>query len=151
MNSAKILEKIDNDITRYGWHCLSVNACTGEEGAPFTYTIGLQTTHQHPEIMIFALSNQTAHGILSDCVSLIQNGRRFQPDQEYADVIGGGYQVIFRQVRDEHLPEYFGAACRYYRDAPFSALILFWPNKNHRFPWEDEGATPQDEALGLIL
>ena len=151
MNHAKILGKIENDIARYGWHCLSVNACEGEEGAPFTYTIGLQATHHHPEIMIFGLSNQTAHGILTDCVELIRNGQRFQPGLEYADVIGGGYKVIFREVRAEHLPEYFGAACRYYKEAPFSALILFWPNNQHCFPWAGEGGSPQDEALDLIL
>jgi hypothetical protein len=34
-------EKVANDIRDYGWHCLHVAPREGEEGASFSYTIGL--------------------------------------------------------------------------------------------------------------
>lgn len=151
MNKDKVLDKVESDIAKYGWHCLSVNACEGEDGSPFTYTIGLQATFDHPEIMIFGLGNDVAHGILTDCVDLIKRGSRFHPNEEHSGVIGGDYTVVFKKVLDEHLPEYFGVASRYYGITPFSALIMFWPNKEHHFPWDSSVKTPQEEALGIIF
>ena len=150
MNKDKVIAKMRSDVQAYGWHCLSVHPREGEDGAHFTYTIGLTETLQHPEIMIFGLSNKVSHGILTDCVQMIRNGAAFQPNVEYADVVGGDYKVVFKQVRKECLPEYFGAAVRYYEGKGFSGLVMFWPDKASLFPWQEETSTAQREALNVV-
>lgn len=144
------MAKLKADVRDYGWHCLSVSPRVGEEGEHFTYSIGLVESFAHPEIMIFGLGSELSHGILTDCVEKIRDGQRFEPDVQYAEVIGGDYQVVFKAVKPDSLPEYFGAACRYYGDRPFPALIMFWPNKAHRFPWQEPDFASQREALDIV-
>jgi hypothetical protein len=150
MSNDKIIARVRSDVQEFGWHCLSVNPRKGESGEAFTYTIGLTETFGHPEIMIFGLNNKTSHGILSDCVQMIRDGATLQPDVEYSDVLGGGYKVTFKRVRTECLSEYFGAAVRFYGSKTFSGLVLFWPNKEHLFPWQEASSLAQREALNIV-
>lgn len=150
MNNDNVVTKMQSDVQRFGWHCLSVRPRAGETGAQFTYTIGLSETYCHPEIMIFGLDSKASHGILSDCVEMIRNGTVFQPDIEYPDIIGGDYKVMFKGVRKDCLPEYFGAAVRFYRDKKFRGLVMFWPDKNCCFPWQEVSSTAQREALDIV-
>jgi GNAT superfamily N-acetyltransferase len=65
-------------IEEYGWHCLHIAPRTGGQGAHFTYTIGLVASYQHPELMIFGLGREKAHGIL--CGALGMMIRRYKDD-----------------------------------------------------------------------
>ncbi|WP_071849908.1 DUF4262 domain-containing protein [Duganella sp. HH105] len=150
MTREKIVEKIRADILEFGWHCLSVFPSEGQDGENFTYTVGLVESFSHPEIMIFGLSNKTSHGILTDCVEKVGNGKVFRSDVEYDDVIGGDYKVLFKEVRSEFLSEYFGAAARYYGSKEFSGLVMFWPDKNRRFPWDETQSDAQREGLSIV-
>jgi len=145
-----VLEKMHRNIDEYGWHCLSVAPRVGESGASFTYTIGLQATYGHPEIMIFGLHSKTAHGILSDCVDKINAGTKFCLNQPISEVIGGGYKVMFKAIKAEYYSEYLGAALSYYGDRPFDGIVLFWPDKDHRFPWESAQTGSQTEAVNIV-
>ncbi len=144
------MDRLQSDVQTFGWQCLSVHPRLGEAGAHFTYSIGLEETFKHPEIMIFGLSNKVSHGVLSDCVQMIRSGFTFHTDVEYPDVIGSGYKIIFKVARFACLREYFGAAVRFYDDKPFRALVLFWPDKNHMFPWQESTSTAQREALDIV-
>ena len=150
MTKEKFMAKMKADIQKFGWHCLSVFPTQDEEGEIFTYTVGLTETFGHPEIMIFGLNKDTAHGILTDCVEIIRSGNVFLSDEEYSNVIGGGFKVVFKQVKPECLSEYFGMAGRYYGGGDFSGLVMFWPNKNHRFPWDEPDLAVQREALTIV-
>lgn len=150
MSNDKIITRVRSDVQEFGWHCLSVLPRKGESGEAFTYTIGLAETFGHPEIMIFGLNNETSHWILNDCVQIIRDGATLQPDVEYFDILGGGYAVTFKCVRTECLSEYFGAAVRFYDGKEFSGLVLFWPNKQHLFPWQEADSLAQREALNIV-
>ena len=150
MSEDTIVARIRSNVRTYGWHCLTVLPRLGEGGAEFTYTIGLSETFAHPELMIFDLSSSASHGILSGCVEMIRNGTRFRPGPEYPDVLAGDYNVAVKQVREECMSEYFGSAMRYYGDQPFSGLVMFWPDKEHRFPWQDSASAEQQEALSIV-
>lgn len=150
MNKENIVTKMRADVQRFGWHCLSVHPRAGESGSQFSYTIGLSETFAHPEIMIFGLDSKVSHGILSDCVEMIRNGTAFSPDIDYPGVIGGDYKVMFKLVRKDCLPEYFGAAVRFYSEQDFHGLVMFWPDQHHRFPWQEAGSTAQREALDIV-
>ena len=116
----------------------------------FTYTIGLAETLAHPEIMIFGLPNKVSHQILTDCVAMVRNGTTFKPDIEDENVLGGNYKVVFKTMKEEFLREYFGTAVRYYKSKAFIGLVMFWPDKEHRFPWQESNAAGQREALNVV-
>ena len=150
MNNENIVTRMRSDVQRFGWHCLSVRPSAGETGSPFTYTIGLSETFGHPEIMIFGLDSKVSHGVLNDCVEMIRNGTAFLPDLAYPGIVGGDYKVMFKRVRKDCLPEYFGAAVRFYSGQDFHGLVMFWPDKHDCFPWQEAGSTAQREALDIV-
>ncbi len=137
-------------IREFGWQCLRVSPREGDEGTPFTYTIGLTETLQHPELAIFGLSRDTSHAILSDCVNAIRNGTEYPIDTPVAGVVSGDWLVQFREVRPEKLDDYFGTAARYYGKKKFRVLIMFWQNKSRKFPWETDVESIQKEAMNVV-
>jgi Domain of unknown function (DUF4262) len=144
------LAKTRADVEKYGWHCLHVAPRVGESGANFTYTIGLFETYGHPEIMIFGLGRESAHGVLRECADMIKAGTRFPVGQPVQDVLSGDFPVIFKAVKLEHYDEYLGTAMRYYGEKPFEAWVLFWPDKDYKFAWESEKLPSQEEALSVV-
>ena len=59
-------QQILDNIQQSGWHCNAVGA--GESYPTFVYTVGLEHSYGHPELIIFGLAPATAHGILSKIV-----------------------------------------------------------------------------------
>ena len=143
-------EKVAADIQQYGWHCLSVAPRVGEEGAHFTYTIGLNASYKHPELMIFGLGREKSHDVLTECADMIKAGTRFPTNQRVSDVLARDFDVIFRPIRKECYGEYLGTATRYYRHHDFDAYVLFWPDKDNKFVWESPSLSTQAEALNVV-
>jgi Domain of unknown function (DUF4262) len=180
MDLAKERKAIALNIRKYGWHCLHVfptspgpnpllanpllanpllaNPLLANPGVPtpvestqFTYSIGFAESYGVPEMMVFGLPHEKGHGVLSSCAALIKEGQRFEADVPNGEVLAGGYQVICKPVRPRHFEDYLGTAMRYYGPQPFEALVIFIPDKNHRFPWKMSYAgAPATEALSIV-
>lgn len=140
---------IAGHIRDYGWHCLHV--WPDEDGQQaFAYTIGFAESFGAPEVLVFGLPRDKAHAVLGVCADLLRAGHVIQTDVEVPDVLTGDYRVVFRPLRDECRGEYLGTAERYYGDQPFGAVVMFFPDREHRFPWQDGYAgPPEDEALAI--
>ncbi|MEJ1464577.1 MAG: DUF4262 domain-containing protein [Candidatus Sedimenticola sp. (ex Thyasira tokunagai)] len=140
---------IEDNIKKYGWQYQFVFDEAGEN-ADFSYTIGLEESFSHPEIMIFGLKKDQMHSILSDLVDDIKRGRVFNPNKKTGDVVAGDYEVIFKPLKEEYIPEYAGVAERYYKKT-FRVYIMLWPDKNNLLPTEPNcELTVQNEALQII-
>ena len=142
-------QTIAGHIRDYGWHCLHV--WPDEEGQDaFTYSIGFAESFGAPEVLVFGLPRDTAHAVLGVCADLLRAGHAIQPGVEVGEVLDGGYRVVFWPLRDEWRGEYLGTAERHYGDVPFGAVVMFLPDREHRFPWQDGYAgPPADEALAV--
>ena len=140
---------IEENIKKYGWQYQYVFDETGEK-QDFSYTIGLEESFSHPEIMIFGLKREQMHQILTDLVNDIKEGRVFKPNEKTSDIVAGDYEVIFKPLKEEYLPEYAGIAVDYYKK-PFRVYVMLWPDKNNILPTEpDCEVTVQDEALQIV-
>ena len=145
------LSKTRASIQRYGWHCIGVLPKVGDEDVtPFAYTVGLVETLNHPELALFGLDFETAHGILAVCVDLIRAQGPLPVDQPVPEVLGDDFDVLLRPMRRERYAEYLGGALRYYGRGDFDALVVFWPDPSGRFPWETEEYGLQSEAMTLV-
>jgi hypothetical protein len=140
--------RVAADVDKYGWHCLSVAPRVGDEGTPFTYTIGLFATYQHPELMVFGLGDKS-YGVLSECVSLIKGGKRLPVNERIPDILTNDYDVFLRPILKNYFPEYLGTAERYYGRREFPAYVLFWPNTKNLFMWESDD--PPSQAIELEI
>lgn len=145
MSSASIKEHIQ----KYGWRFQYVFDAEGEK-ENFAYTIGLEESFGHPEIMIFGLKRETMHSLLQEVADAVRGGSAFKPDQRYSEILSGDYQVMFKPLKDSAYPEYAGIATDYY-ERPFRIYVMLWPDKNNVLPTESGcQLTVQDEALKIV-
>ena len=143
------IESIKENIQKHGWQFQYVFDTSGEK-EEFSYTIGFEESFDHPEIMIFGLKRETMHSILSDIASEIKEGREFKEGVRTANVLGGEFEVIFKSVAEQYLPEYAGIATRFY-DRPIRLMVMFWPDKSNILPTEAGCTlTVQNEALKIV-
>lgn len=145
MSSASIKEHIQ----KHGWRFQYVFDAEGKK-EDFAYTIGLEESFDHPEVMIFGLERGTMHALLQEVVDAIRGGADFKPGQRYAEILSGDYEVMFKQLNDGAYPEYAGMATDYY-ERPFRIYVMLWPDKNNILPTEPGcRLTVQDEALKIV-
>ena len=143
-------QKIADNIEKYGWHCLHIAPCEEDE-EPFSYSIGFAESYGAPEVLVFGLPREKAHGLLNACASALKEGHGITPDVEDPELLSGGYKVVFKSVRPECFGEYLGTAERYYQGKPFGAVVMFLPDREHRFPWQaGYSYIPADEALAIV-
>ena len=65
------------------------------------HTHGLRESFNHADLQIvFQLPPHVIDGLLQSCVSLIKDGKTFEPNVDYDDIASGGYKVRF-MVADE--------------------------------------------------
>jgi len=134
---AEIKATIESHIREYGWHCLSVAPSEGErEFTPFTYSIGFAHSYQAPEVLVFGLGSKKAHAVLSECAAVLAAGGQLHADVEDDRILAKNYKVMFRPLLQAAYDHYLGTALRYYGRTQFDAFVMFLPDRDHRFPWE---------------
>ena len=143
-------QRISDNIQDYGWHCLHVFP-TKEGQDKFSYSIGFGESYAAPEVLIFGLEPEKAHALLNECAQLLKGGHTIRPGVEDANVLAGNYKVVFKTVRSDSFGEYLGTALRYYQGKPLSAVVMFLPDRQHRFPWQPGyDDIPAGEALAIV-
>jgi len=129
---------LDN-IEHFGCHLVLIEADNYLPG--FVYSIGLFKRFGHPEIICFGLKTEVMAAIINHACSLIEKGETIEANKRYSGFLEG-YDIQFLQVSDEYYPQYFGYGGWFYdMTFDFPVLQLVWPDKEHRFPWE-EGFNP---------
>lgn len=133
-------------IEQYGFSTVSV---VGKSCA-FSYTVGLHKSYRHPEIIVFGLPPQTAHGVLSDIASKAKNGEQLNFNEPTTELFGDCV-TYFVEVPKSVFPEYVLSAVRLYGTEQFSVVQVVWPSAiDGLFPW-DPDADPEFVALQPIL
>lgn len=130
-------QKVLDDIARYGWHCVNILAEGGE--GPYSFTVGLFQTHQHPELIIFGLKSETAHKVLFNVVEGLSHGRRLDLNAA-TDELLNGYSCCFAEVPATLYHEHVGFAVWYYRGNNFPLYQIVWPSREGYFPWHPKAS-----------
>lgn len=129
----------DNDILqsveRTGWHTVGVE--WSEDSPSFLYTIGLGTSWDHPEVIVFGLPNEVAYSIVATVVDRVREGMSCATPGIHHDLLGD-LPVWVRPVHPSQVERYLGYAMGYYRlvgrPSDLRAVQLFWPDKVGRLP-----------------
>jgi hypothetical protein len=120
------------NITDYGWH--SVNVLEEGPNPPWTFTIGLYDTWQHPELIIIGRSRETSQHALNTVVAGLEH-------QHHPDLRGttldllSGIPCCFVEVSPRNYCDYVGYARWYYRGKPFPLYQIVWPSNDGHYPW----------------
>jgi hypothetical protein len=150
--SRKFLETVSRDISDRGYHFIFVGA--GDGDPPFSYSVGLSKTWQHPELLIVGLNMDDSETILTTFVSLIRQGHRYA----HGDIDRSQFNspIAFVEIPSDVddsdvLSDRFAVARALYDDVKFDALQVVTPDDNGRFPWEaacDQNVVSRQPLLG---
>lgn len=127
--------KLSDIIKKYGWHVVSVDARGNIPG--WAYTIGLHATFEHPEVVIFGLRPETLEHLVDNVAESVKAGRRFEVDMKDEELLEG-YAVTFKPVDPVWYESVVRHAQKFYGNTEFPLLQLFWPDRNRKFPWDDD-------------
>jgi hypothetical protein len=121
-------KKILDDVKAFGWHVIKV--LEDNEGPGFAYTIGLQHSFQHPELIVVGLPADMSHLTLNIAGQAIQRGERFSIGQQ-SRLFFEDRVCTFRMVPEAQFRNYL-----WFYDGPvFTAMQVVWPDAQGRFPW----------------
>lgn len=130
-------QKLLDDIRKFGWHCVHV---LGEDPyEPFSYTVGLFQTYGHPELLIYGLSREFAHAVLTTVADAAANGTAMNLN-EPTDALLEGYSCVFVSVPPAEYPEHVGFARWYYDGDSFPVEQVVWPSQAGFFPWHPDAS-----------
>lgn len=122
---------LDAMIARYGWGITAVFDPAGID-PPFAYTTGLSKLDL-PELIVFGLPGQAAHGLLNIIGRKLKGGEQL-PLNTRLDDIADGFPAVLLAAAREHTDRYMYATSSRYPG--YRALQLVWPDPQSRFPWE---------------
>jgi hypothetical protein len=129
-------QAVQHNIDQFGCHLALLEPDNYLPG--FVYSIGLYQKFGHPELICFGLKNDIAASLLNHACDLIKKGGSFIPGKLYPGFLQD-YSVRFLQMDLAHYPDYVGYAGWFYgMTFNFPVLQLVWPDKQHRFPWEND-------------
>lgn len=130
-------QKALDNIAEYGCHVLHVF----EEGdlPQFTYSVGIQQTTGHPEIIVTGLKREIAHWIVNEYKDRVRAGEHFEEDGYYPGFLEG-FDVTFKKVLKNHYQEYFGWNLWLYDGPNFDVLQLIWPGTSGTWHWESDAS-----------
>jgi Domain of unknown function (DUF4262) len=121
-----------SNIAEFGWHC--VNVIEDDGHPPWSFTIGLFETWDHPEFIVIGRSRATSHELLKTLAYDIE--MNCQPD--LTDANGHlllGLKCHFLEVNTRYYSDYVGFALWYYRKRKFPLYQIVWPDRDGLYPW----------------
>jgi hypothetical protein len=127
--------KLLADVDQYGWHLVGIEQ--DDTGPGFAYSIGLNRSFGHPEILVIGLAVDVMFGMVNGVGELVRGGKRFEHVDESGDVLDG-FNVAFRQVELASYDDYLGYAEWFYQGDDFPVLQCVWPDSRHRYPWHND-------------
>jgi len=125
-------KKVVDDVKAFGWHVIKV--LEDSEGPGFTYTIGLQHSFQHPELIVVGLPADLSHLTLNIAGQAIQCGDRFSVGQQ-SPLFFEDRVCTFRMVPEAQFRNYLGWNLWFYDGQVFTAMQVVWPDPQGRFQW----------------
>jgi hypothetical protein len=128
-----------DDIKKYGCYILQV--LEENELPPFSYSIGIATTYQKPDLCVIGLKEPIAKCVINEYALMLKNGKIFEPGKLYSGFLDG-FDVCFENITEENYEDYFGQGIRYYKGLQFTMMQLIYPTTSGIYPWSKEA--PKD-------
>ncbi len=126
-------QKAIDDIEKFGCHIIHV--FEEDEYPRFTYSIGIEKTKNHPDLIITGLKRELAHWMINEFNRRIKEGEVFKPSIYYKDFLDG-FDVTFLEMSKEHYEEYLGWGLWYNKGDNFNMLQLVFPSTSGVWPWD---------------
>jgi hypothetical protein len=144
------IERASSVVGRGGWAVLETRSVTGPRG---WHTVGLATNHDHPELVVEAVSRAHGRAVLAAVAQAVAGGGT---RLDHGDVVvAGGVDLRAVVMTDGLLPgdgptHLHGAWVIEPRPMfDHGAVQLVWPDLGGRYPW-DRGFSGDQPVLGPV-
>lgn len=124
------LVAVRDHIATYGWHVQAVFAGPARLG--WVYTIGFGDSLDHPDMVVYGLSDEVATVLLNGIGDALAEGRTFRLGERYGDFLGD-IDIEFRETLPRWSPAHFGKANDWYGSYPTMWQVVL-PDRENRFP-----------------
>jgi hypothetical protein len=119
------------DVAQHQWVVLKM---TPGKATEYGYSVGLQKSFGHAELVAVGLDDDTMQELINDIGEAIEGGTVFHDGDVSSDFLDG-YDVTFRAVPAELHAAHFAWAERFYPDTRYSVLQIVYPDRDRRWPW----------------
>lgn len=129
---------IDEMVKEYGFAVVPTSFET-EDGdmLEFAYTIGLQETLNHPEIILFGLPAGVAHKFLIEVFHRIKTKGPVDVDIPILGMAINNYPTMFKKISPENIYEFMKFSVGR-NGADMKALQMIYTDRNFKWPWDPE-------------
>ena len=130
------------DVAAQGWHCVAAEP-------PYAYTVGLDASYHHAELVVAGLPVGVARSILAAAVRAVARGETVGDGVERYGILQG-FPARFRALDPACCTVELGVANLFYDTVDVPLLQLLWPDINGYFP-DDPGcdnATAAAQDIG---
>jgi hypothetical protein len=103
----------------------------------FTYTAGLWATKGLPELIVFGLDMERAHGAFSTIIKEAEHGNRLKTGVPVNGLFSGVHAALFATDQCKHA-EFMLFTTWFYDHPGFPAEQLVLPDQQGSLPWEKE-------------
>jgi hypothetical protein len=131
------LDKIAWMVEHQGWAIEAVPARPdlSPPRAGYAYSIGVPTTFEYPDVVVFGLTPVASRGLLGEVVELLRQGVVPPIGALFTGLLDNDLRSALLEVDVERYTELFSAAHEWYAtEHPMVQLV--WPDRNGWLPWE---------------
>ena len=126
--------RVLTDVKEYGFHIVWINS----EGLQpdYGFTIGLEYSYEHPEIILMGLPIGAGKNIINKLGAEIKKGQKFIESDDYIKISSQKFMV--KKMDISNYGDYLGYFIWFYRSLkiPPTVMQLFWPDESDKFPWD---------------
>lgn len=130
-------DKIAWVVETNGWCAEPVAAMEDPPTPGYTYTIGFETSYDHPEVVIFGLQPVMARGLIEMLAVHIDAGGVI-PDGMFVGLLDNDLPAGDAAGRHGGARRLFAGATRFHGRDDYRVCQFVWPDRNGKMPW-DEG------------
>ena len=130
-------DKIAWVVETNGWCAEPVAAMEDPPTPGYTYTIGFETSYDHPGVVIFGARPVVARG-LSGMRAVHVDAGGVIPDGMFVGLLDNDLPAAMLPVDMEEHAALFAGATRFHGRDDYRVCQFVWPDRNGKMPW-DEG------------
>ncbi len=127
-----------SNVKDFGFHIVWIKSNNTEPD--YCFTIGLEYSYKHPEIILIGLPISTTKSIINNLGSKIRTGQRFIDDHQCINI--SSQKLMMKKMHPSHYRDYLGYFLWFYDSikTPPDVMQLVWSDECGKFPW-DEGCS----------
>ncbi len=102
----------------------------------YAYTVGLESTFDFPEVVLFGLTPVAASGLAELLVGLIGDGVEVPVGAIFTGLLDNDLRCALLPIDLDTYGNLFPGAVSWHHAMDFRVLQLAWPDRNGWLPWE---------------